>query len=90
MLFKTFAINHNDTKKTQVKSIEIQVNMPCFGYLLNFLNANFTSFELLEFQNITENMPRHFIDFSSNGEAQECLQRWSGRSLENKELRVLR
>ncbi|WP_104687180.1 replication initiation protein [Helicobacter felis] len=53
MLFKTFAINHNDTKKTQVKSIEIQVNMPCFGYLLNFLNANFTSFELLEFQNIS-------------------------------------
>ncbi|WP_158654243.1 replication initiation protein, partial [Helicobacter felis] len=52
MLFKTFAINYHDTKKTQVKSIEIQVNMPCFGYLLNFLNANFTSFELLEFQNI--------------------------------------
>ncbi|WP_163566274.1 replication initiation protein [Helicobacter suis] len=52
MLFKTFAINYHDTQKTQVKSIEIQVNMPYFGYLLNFLNANFTSFELLEFQNI--------------------------------------
>ncbi|WP_104683155.1 replication initiation protein, partial [Helicobacter felis] len=52
MLFKTFAINYHDTKKTQIKSIEIQVNMPYFGYLLNFLNANFTSFELLEFQNI--------------------------------------
>ncbi len=52
MLFKTFAINYHDTQKTQVKSMEIQVNMPYFGYLLNFLNANFTSFELLEFQNI--------------------------------------
>ncbi|WP_158652531.1 hypothetical protein [Helicobacter felis] len=40
MLFKTFAINHNDTKKTQVKSIEIQVNMPCFGYLLKKNSAN--------------------------------------------------
>ncbi|WP_104578527.1 replication initiation protein, partial [Helicobacter felis] len=52
MLFRRFRINYHDTKKTQVKSIEIQVNMPYFGYLLNFLNANFTSFELLEFQNI--------------------------------------
>ncbi|WP_285658553.1 replication initiation protein, partial [Helicobacter bizzozeronii] len=52
MLFKTFAINYHDTQKTQVKSMEIQVNMPYFGYLLNFLNAHFTSFELLEFQNI--------------------------------------
>ncbi|WP_158653396.1 replication initiation protein, partial [Helicobacter felis] len=52
MLFRKFRINYHDTKKTQVKSIEIQVNMPYFGYLLNFLNANFTSFELLEFQNI--------------------------------------
>lgn len=33
--------------------MEIQVNMPYFGYLLNYLNANFTSFELLEFQNIS-------------------------------------
>ncbi|TSA80810.1 replication initiation protein [Helicobacter mehlei] len=53
MLFKTFAINYYDTKKTQVKSMEIQVNMPYFGYLLNYLNGNFTSFELLEFQNIS-------------------------------------
>ncbi|WP_158652349.1 replication initiation protein [Helicobacter felis] len=52
MLFRRFRINYHDTKKTQVKSIEIQVNMPYFGYLLNFLDANFTSFELLEFQNI--------------------------------------
>ncbi len=52
MLFRKFRINYHDTQKTQVKSMEIQVNMPYFGYLLNFLNANFTSFELLEFQNI--------------------------------------
>ncbi|WP_120945160.1 replication initiation protein [Helicobacter labacensis] len=52
MLFRKFRINYHDTQKTQVKSIEIQVNMPYFGYLLNFLNANFTSFELLEFQGI--------------------------------------
>ncbi|CRF46066.1 replication protein A [Helicobacter heilmannii] len=53
MLFRKFRINYHDTQKTQVKSIEIQVNTPYFGYLLNFLNANFTSFELLEFQNIS-------------------------------------
>ncbi|WP_158656931.1 replication initiation protein [Helicobacter bizzozeronii] len=52
MLFNRFHINYHDTQKTQVKSMEIQMNMPYFGYLLNFLNANFTSFELLEFQNI--------------------------------------
>ncbi|BCZ19721.1 hypothetical protein NHP190012_13630 [Helicobacter sp. NHP19-012] len=43
MFFKRFRINYNDTKKTRVKSMEIQVNMPYFGYFLNFLNANFTS-----------------------------------------------
>ncbi|WP_281769859.1 replication initiation protein, partial [Helicobacter ailurogastricus] len=48
ILFKTFAINYHDTKKTQVKNIEIQVNTPYFGYLLNYLHGNFTSFELLE------------------------------------------
>ncbi|WP_233711853.1 replication initiation protein [Helicobacter salomonis] len=53
MLFRRFRINYHDTQKTQLKSIEIQVNMPYFGYLLNFLHANFTSFELLEFQNIS-------------------------------------
>ncbi|CRF52623.1 hypothetical protein HAL07_10880 [Helicobacter ailurogastricus] len=53
MLFKRFRINYHDTKKTQVKSIEIQVNMPYFGYLLNYLHGNFTSFELFEFQNIS-------------------------------------
>ncbi|BCZ20067.1 hypothetical protein NHP190012_17090 (plasmid) [Helicobacter sp. NHP19-012] len=53
MLFRKFRINYHDTKKTQVKSIEIQVNMPYFGYLLNYLHGNFTSFELLEFQNIS-------------------------------------
>ncbi|WP_120945200.1 replication initiation protein [Helicobacter labacensis] len=52
MLFRKFRINYHDTQKTQVKNMEIQVNMPYFGYLLNFLNAHFTSFELLEFQNI--------------------------------------
>ncbi|WP_162982754.1 replication initiation protein, partial [Helicobacter vulpis] len=29
------------------------VNMPYFGYLLNYLHGNFTSFELFEFQNIS-------------------------------------
>ncbi len=53
MLFRKFRINYHDTQKTQVKSMEIQVNMPYFGYLLNYLNGNFTSFELLEFQNIS-------------------------------------
>ncbi len=53
MLFRKFRINYHDTQKAQVKSMEIQVNMPYFGYLLNYLNANFTSFELLEFQNIS-------------------------------------
>ncbi|BCZ18326.1 hypothetical protein NHP190003_16080 (plasmid) [Helicobacter sp. NHP19-003] len=53
MLFRRFRINYHDTKKTQVKSMEIQVNTPYFGYLLNYLNGNFTSFELLEFQNIS-------------------------------------
>ncbi|WP_221281354.1 replication initiation protein [Helicobacter gastrocanis] len=53
VLFRRFRINYHDTKKTQVKSIEIQVNTPHFGYLLNHLHGNFTSFELLEFQNIS-------------------------------------
>ncbi|BEG58306.1 hypothetical protein NHP21005_19940 (plasmid) [Helicobacter sp. NHP21005] len=53
LLFSRFRINYHDTKKTQVKSMEIQVNMPYFGYLLNYLHGNFTSFELLEFQNIS-------------------------------------
>ncbi|WP_162982742.1 replication initiation protein [Helicobacter vulpis] len=53
LLFSSFRINYYDTKKTQVKSIEIQVNMPYFGYLLNYLHGNFTSFELFEFQNIS-------------------------------------
>ncbi|WP_281769700.1 replication initiation protein, partial [Helicobacter ailurogastricus] len=48
MLFSRFRINYHDTKKTQVKNIEIQVNTPYFGYLLNYLHGNFTSFELLE------------------------------------------
>ncbi len=42
IFFETLATNYRNTKKTQV-------NMPYFGYLLNFLNANFASFELLEF-----------------------------------------
>nr|WP_221271571.1 replication initiation protein [Helicobacter sp. NHP19-012] len=53
MLFRKFCINYYDTKKTQVKSMEIQVNMPYFGYLLNYLHGNFTCFELVEFQNIS-------------------------------------
>ncbi|WP_158652287.1 RepB family plasmid replication initiator protein [Helicobacter bizzozeronii] len=28
------------------------MNTPYFGYLLNFLHAHFTSFELVEFQKI--------------------------------------
>ncbi|WP_349497014.1 RepB family plasmid replication initiator protein [Helicobacter heilmannii] len=40
MLFRKFRINYYDTKKTQVKSMEIQVNTPYFGYLLNYLHAN--------------------------------------------------
>ncbi|GMB96972.1 replication initiation protein [Helicobacter sp. NHP22-001] len=53
MLFRKLRINYHDTKKTQVKSMEIQVNTPYFGYLLNYLHGNFTYFELLEFQNIS-------------------------------------
>ncbi|WP_163556225.1 replication initiation protein [Helicobacter suis] len=49
MLFTTFAIDYYDDAKTQVKGIEIQVNTPYFGYLLNSIHGNFTSFQLKQF-----------------------------------------
>ncbi|GAA7753581.1 hypothetical protein HpCOL17_08540 [Helicobacter pylori] len=49
MLFSCFAINYYDDEKTQFKDIEIQVNTPYFGHLLNELTSNFTKFELLQY-----------------------------------------
>ncbi len=52
-LFRKFPINYHDMQRTQVKSMEIQVNTPYFGHLINYLNGNFTLFELLKFQSIS-------------------------------------
>ncbi|WP_155802336.1 replication initiation protein [Helicobacter cetorum] len=53
MLFRTFAINYYDDKKTQIKDIEVQVNKPHYTYLLNDLTGNFTQFELEQFKNLS-------------------------------------
>ncbi|WP_158652164.1 hypothetical protein [Helicobacter felis] len=74
IFFETLATNYRNTKKTQV-------NMPYFGYLLNFLNANLTSFELLKFQNISKSALRPFTACSSSGKAQVRSLKWSGLSL---------